>query len=164
MIFTRCWANPATLQAVYKECSYYKLPEQVIEQLERVERIPEAARIVLSFCHIQDTQDNVKWSCCPQSQFSRVVITRKPDGPKGKLEFLKRYIKALPVKVLHMDGSFEVLTEFQNHISNNHQTNILVAGIAEPGKRRVDQVTYFRNIKEVVAQVARSPRYRHLGI
>lgn len=39
----------------FEEWSYYKLPEQVIEQLERVERTPEAAQIVLSFCHIQDT-------------------------------------------------------------------------------------------------------------
>lgn len=61
-----------------------------------------------------------------------MLITRKPDGPKGKLEFLKRYIKAWPVKVLHIDDSFEVLTEFQNHISNNPQTNILVAGSSHP--------------------------------
>lgn len=67
----------------------------------------------------------------------------------GSLAFLKRYIKNMPVRVLHIDDSFEVLTEFQLHSEQNPETNILVGGIAVPGKRRAEGVTYFKNVKEV---------------
>ena len=52
----------------------------------------------------------------------------------GSLAFLKRYIKNMPVRVLHIDDSFEVLTEFQLHSEQNPETNILVGGTLFRGR------------------------------
>jgi len=57
----------------WEDCSYQSLPWKVIEQLERVERFADVAQIVTSFCHIQDTKDNVTWYCCNQAQFSSAI-------------------------------------------------------------------------------------------
>eukprot|EP00435_Cladocopium_sp_Y103_P063283 s268_g24.t2 len=143
----------------HEKCSWATLPTQCIQELQRASGFPDIAQIVLSYCHIQDTKDNVLWN---QSQFSRIIITRKPAGAKGKLACLKKLVRT--GRVLHIDDSFEVLSEFKKHQDENPDTNICAVGIRVEDRPQVPGFFYLKNIREVVDLISNSERYRHLGI
>eukprot|EP00435_Cladocopium_sp_Y103_P023710 s1019_g5.t1 len=43
----------------HEKCSWDRLPTQCIHELQRASGFPDIAQIDLSYCHIQDTKDNV---------------------------------------------------------------------------------------------------------
>ena len=95
------------------------------------------AQIVCSYCHRDDTVQNVIQCASNQTEFAKIFITRKPTGEQGKLAVLRSHF-SLSTALIHVDDSPEVLGEIQGFINEQGNTcNWRVVGISIRNKRQI---------------------------
>ena len=84
-------------------------PRAVKDVLAIVHGLPSnIAQIVCSYCHRDDTVQNVIQCASNQTEFAKIFITRKPTGEQGKLAVLRSHF-SLSTVLIHVDDSPEVL-------------------------------------------------------
>ena len=128
-------------------CWNGQLPVEAQRVVEQIYREGQFSQLVVSYCHHESTVRNVTSHCLRQPQFNCVVISRHPDGHKGKASVLRELI-GRDVPLIHIDDSAEVLQDFLNFRRRHQLTHWRCLGIAVPKKKRIDNVPYFRNIRE----------------
>ena len=111
-----------------------------------------ATLLALSYCHAEDTRQNVRRALVALPQFEYVVISDDRIRHRGKLRVLERLIsdRCLNMgRVYHIDDSWEVLTEVRD------SQRIVPVGIRTHNRqRRIDGVQYCDNILEALDYVA----------
>ena len=138
-------------------CQQGWLPQEVRSAVADLQS-DQICQVVVSYCHNPDTVQNVLRHTLPQAEFSGVYITRKPDGPKGKLQLLLS-LQGPGVYLAHVDDSPEVLSEIQNHIESHPYCGLDIVGLVVPRKRQIAGVKYCRNVREIVDNIVATRRW-----
>jgi hypothetical protein len=129
-------------------------PRAVKDVLAIVHGLPSnIAQIVCSYCHRDDTVQNVIQCASNQTEFAKIFITRKPTGEQGKLAVLRSHF-SLSTVLIHVDDSPEVLGEIQGFINEQGNTcNWRVVGISIRNKRQIPGVHYCINVREALQYI-----------
>lgn len=129
-------------------------PRAVKDVLAIVHGLPSnIAQIVCSYCHRDDTVQNVIQCASNQTEFAKIFITRKPTGEQGKLAVLRTHF-SLSTVLIHVDDSPEVLGEIQGFINEQGNTcNWRVVGISIRNKRQIPGVHYCINVREALQYI-----------
>ena len=128
-------------------------PEETQRVLENCHQLAaKLAQIVLSYCHKPETVQNVYQRASRQPEVAKIVVSRKPDGPLGKLAVL-RALFSTSTPIVHIDDSADVLKEFRDFIRAHKSVNWRIIGISVPGKPVVEGVPYVCNVKEALETI-----------
>lgn len=127
-------------------------PEETRQVLETAHRLAaNLVQVVLSYCHRPETVQSVVQCAAQQPEVAKIIVSRKPAGPLGKLAAL-RALFSTSTPLFHVDDSAEVLTELRGYI-REHNTNWKVIGITVPRKQVVEGVLYVRNVQEALETI-----------
>ena len=128
-------------------------PKETQDVLRTVHHLPNCkiAQIVLSYCHIDYTVQNVCACTSNQAEIAKTLISRKPTGPTGKLAVLQRLFE-INSPVFHVDDSPEVLEEFQQFLASKPSCIWKVIGISVPRKRVIPGIVCCKNVGEALYQ------------
>lgn len=76
-----------------------------------------ATLVALSYCHAEDTRQNVRRALVGLPQFRHIILSDDRINNRGKLRVLERLISERCLnsgRVYHIDDSWEVLAEVRN--------------------------------------------------
>lgn len=127
-------------------------PAETRKVLETAHRLTaNLVQVVLSYCHRPETVRSVVQCATQQSELAKIIVSRKPDGPLGKLAALKALFST-STYLIHVDDSAEVLTEIRDYIRGRN-TNWKIIGVTVPRKPIVEGVLYVRNVQEALETI-----------